>query len=305
MSALQVVLPPAFLGGRLRFFNRVLRAVAEAGDPSHVQLVLDANRLRASDLRLPIQNAHGDVVHLDVPDHGKLGHGSRAAVRNALLDTLPQTAELEPALDLLLPQPLQTPLESAAELWPTLFPGLGVECIPRGAPSPEESPAPAPITWLAPRHQQCLQELGLSVEDGLAGEAHCRRLLPTLPAGELGDVVLELKEHAEARLKRLKGLAEEVDSSLVGAWVRFRRDLRGAVDEFASKAERCGKNRLGVRAARLHALAQALRPHDQAQEDGLSLLSAVASFPMDWRELSGPTTTLSACGSAKEAVLTL
>jgi hypothetical protein len=297
-----VVHAPGFAGGRLLLWNQLLRAVAVAqapGPAAQVRLILDDNLTTRRDLRLPVQNDYGDVVHIEIPDHGKLGCGSRIALAEALLDSLPPTAELQPALDLVLPEALQTPLEAARDLWSRLFPQIHIETIRRGAPSPpraqEIATRPTGITWLSARHQAAQKELGLSTEALMAGEAVCKQALPALPAGELGEALEKYLEEHGKHLEKLKRLAEEVDVSLVGAWLRMRRDVCGSLEEFAERADRCGRNRVGIRNARLHALAQAVRPHDNAQESGLSFLSAIASYQLNWQDFSGYLTTLKDC----------
>ncbi len=304
---LQRVTSPGFGGGRLKLFNRLFVDFAEfrAGRLSQRPfLVLDENLFGADDLRFPVQNAHGDVVFLEVPDHGKLGHGSRIAFRNALCDTMPPTAELEQAIDFLLPPPLQSPLEAAKELWQRLFPDLEIEVIRRGAPSAGASWPLSGITWASARHFQTMRELRLSEELVLAGEEACLKSLVPVPAGELGEKLQELRQGAEEALQQLKPLAADVDPSLVGAWVRLRRNLRQELDDFAERADRCGRNRSGIRRARLHALAQALRPHGQAQETHLSLCTAMASFQLDVRQPSSLLTSFLCCEGGQKLLHT-
>jgi hypothetical protein len=305
-DGLTVIHAPSFAGGRLLLLNRILRALALAQSKAHkgeeapqVRLVLDENLTGNHDLRLPVQNAHGDVVHLDIPDHGKLSYGSHVAISEALLDSLPQTAELADAMKALLPEPLQTPLESARDLWSKWFPQLHLECIPRGGASPTNSKfnsqRTSGFTWLDSRHYAAMKELGLSIESVLQGEAHCKEQLVAVPAGELGEQVKVFQEDSERHLAVLKPLAEEVDARLTGSWLRLRRDMRSAVQEFAERADRSGRNRVGIRNTRLHTLAQAIRPHDQSQERGLSLMTAIASFQLDYHDFSTYLTMLSGC----------
>ncbi|MGB0951919.1 MAG: hypothetical protein ACPG31_01720 [Planctomycetota bacterium] len=295
-AAAPLVLSPGFAGGRLRMFNLLLRAAPTT------PLILDENLFGAADLRFPVQNAHGDVVSLEVPDHGKLSVGSRAAFTNALLDTLPPTARGAEIVEGLLPEPLMTPLEAAAHQWQSVFPGLAVECIKRGAASPPKTDINANITWASARHIQAMKELGLTEELVLQGESACQATMVPIPAGALGEETEALRESLETKLAAMKPLSEQVDPSLVGAWVRLRRNLRESLDEFASRADKCGRNRGGIRRTRLHSLAQAWRPHDQAQELGLTLLSAVCSFQLNLSNIDGYRTTLGGC-VGRESVL--
>lgn len=303
-----VIHAPSFAGGRLLLLNRLLRshaaAIVQADRDSaavvpQVRLILDDNLTTAHDLRLPVQNAHGDVVHLEIPDHGKLGYGSRAALAEALLDTLPPTAQVEAAVDFALPAALQTPLEAATTLWTALFPDLHVETIPRGSPSPAEVRENAKglggITWYTPRHQLAIEELGLTMELVLQGESVCKQQLSPIPAGELGARVKQFLKLNEMKIAELKPLAEQVDPKLIGSWARLRREWRSSMAEFSERAERAGRNRAGIRNTRLHSLAQALRPHNKHQEQGLAFLSACASFQLNYHDFSDYLTTLSHC----------
>lgn len=293
-----VVASPGFAGGRLRLFNQLLSAGPRP------RLILNENLFGPTDLRLPVQNAHGDVVSLEVPDHGKLSFGSHAAFRNALLDTLPPTSRGPELVDTLLPDPLKTPMEAARDLWAQVFPDLEVECIPRGASGPEATPKSTGITWASARHMQAIQELGLTEALVLQGEAACQAALVPIPAGELGASTESLREHTERILSEMKNVAEQVDPSLVGAWVRLRRNMRESLDEFADRADKCGRNRGGIRRTRLHALAQGWRPHDRAQEDGLSLMSAVCSFQLDLGAQDAYRTTLGRCEGTESVLRT-
>lgn len=288
-TAAPIVVSPGFAGGRLRVFNLLL----QAGPQPH--LILNENLFGASDLKFPVQNSHGDVVSLEVPDHGKLGHGSRAAFANALADTLPPTSRGLDLVDSLLPQPMKTPMEAAAELWQVVFPDLQLECVQRGQTGPPATKKPSGITWASARHIQAMQELGLKENQVLQGESACQALLVPIPTGELGEQTVALRETAETSLATMKALAQLVDPSLVGAWVRLRRNLRESLDEFSDRADKCGRNRGGIRRTRLHALAQAWRPHDQTQEDGLSLMSAVCSYQLDLSTTEAYRTTLCGC----------
>lgn len=301
----RIVVSPGCLGGRLRTYNLILCALQARHDSQSAgssgpepTLVLDENLFGPRDLRLPVQNAHGDVVAMDIPDHGKFSHGSRAAFENALRDTVPLTAEVETTLAKLLPPALMTPLEAAQEFWGATFPKLAQEVVLRGAPSPPPTKRSTGITWGSARHFQTIKDLGLTPEQALEGEAACLARLIPVPSGELGVLTERLRESTEQHLAEAKPLAAQVDPSLVGAWARLRRNLRDSLDEFAERADRCGRNRGGIRRTRLHALAQALRPQGGTQEDGISLFSAMASFQLDPGKNTLPTTSPLACPGA-------
>jgi len=295
---------PSFAGGHLEFLNQVLEAVAKSrqiGTTPH--LVLDANLLREADLQLAVQNAHGDVVVLPVPDHGKMGHGSAAKLRLLLEDLLPAVAELDSLLDLTLPTPGQTPLDAAAAWWQQLLPELHIHAIGFGVSPPAELLAGVARTdsmmrnhlWLSSRLVEVMQDFPLSALDLLAGENHCRLQLPRVPVGELEEELQILEKRQQESLARLKPLAAQVEDGLVGAWLRLRRDLAAATKAFAGSADRSGRNRLGTRGARLHALAQVAAPHGETQDQGLSLLSLAASHQWHPSRIEAYITSITTC----------
>jgi len=298
---------PAFAAGRVELLNQVLFAVLEARQQQRqATLVLDANLLQEKDFTLSVQNDHGDVVHIPVPDHGTLGHGSRAKLLLYLQDLLPQTADLRECLDLVFPEAGQSPLEAAAHWWAKLLPELNIEAVGYGA-SPKKPATPVPDTkllWLSSRLHQVLKDFGFTQADVEQGENHCRQLLPRVPVGELESELQQLEDQIQQGLGRMKSLTAEVDASLVGAWVRLRRDLLAATDAFAQSADRGGRNRTGTRGARLHALAQVVRPHEQHQAEGLSLLSLVASHQWHPSRIESYLTSLSHCKGPERLLLT-
>jgi hypothetical protein len=296
-STNRIVVTPGFAGGRLKTFNLLLCALhsSQKIGAGQVRLVLNENLFGKEDLRFPIQNAHGDVVYLDVPDHGQLSHGSRAAFQNALGDSLPPTAEGEAAIAHMLPAPLATPLEAAQKFWADVFPGLSIEAIPRGAPSPLATTESPGITWGSARHFQTIKELGLSLPWIFESERRCLQELVPVPAGALGEATEGLRKAVAAHLAEVKKLSADVDPNLIGAWSRLRRKMRDDLNQFAERADRCGGSRSGIQRQRVHALTQALRPHDLAQEEHLSLMSAATSFQLHYQDQNRCLTSLVAC----------
>ncbi|MFK5955625.1 MAG: bacillithiol biosynthesis BshC [Planctomycetota bacterium] len=305
-SSPTVVITPGFAGGRLRSFNLILCAlqanIHEGG--TEVHLVLDENLFGKDDLRYPVQNAHGDVVYLDIPDHGKLSHGSRAAFRNALADTLPATADCERAMDDLLPKALATPLEAAHTFWADVFPNLSIETVRRGAPAPPTTMESPNITWGSARHFQTIKELGLELAWIFDSERRCLQELVPVPAGALGAATETLRTTIETQLQAVKKLSADVDPNLIGAWSRLRRNMREDMDQFANRADRCGSSRSGIQRQRVHSLTQALRPHDKVQEENLALISAVASFQLPYRNQDRCLTSLRSCQGPEKLLRT-
>lgn len=296
-SPTTVVVSPGFAGGRLKTFNLILCALQtnQVQRQKEACLVLDENLFNKQDLRFPVQNAHGDVVYLEVPDHGKLSHASRVAYQNALADSLPETLEGQAAIAHMLPPALATPLEAAVEFWTGVFPNLSIETVKRGDTSPGPSSGGPGITWGSARHFHTIKELGLELAWIFESEARCHEELIPVPAGALGEATLALREAMSEHLSAVKERSADVDPNLIGAWSRLRRNMREDLDQFAAKAERCGNSRHGILRHRVHALAQALRPHDLPQEDHLSLMSAATSFQLHYQDQERCITSLNAC----------
>lgn len=303
--------PPAFAGGHLLWWNRVLRARAEhlAGGPEPL-LLLDPSLLRETDLRVDIINVNGDVVRLPAPEGGAfLDARARQAFADALEDQMPPTAQQREVVARLLPMPGVTPMEHALELWPCLFPGLrvaaadtpgGAEGRAAGSPEPaDEAPATTGWTWFGEVHRRAMRELGIDAKLAAGGEAALVAAIGIPLEGSLGEGVERFRETLDGECARLRPLAEAVDPQLLGAWRRMRRDLRNALQAFARSADRNGRNRAGLRGARIHQLAQGLRPLDLPQEEGLSLLAAASLFQLDIANADRYATSLGAGGSAE------
>lgn len=305
-----VIHAPSLAGGPLRLWNRVLQALAHArersrlrGEPWRALLVLDENRVTREDRRIRILTGTGDPKVLDGPADGVLRPREREALAAALRDTLPPTAVTAEVVERLLPRPGEPALEAAVRLWHELLGGAGLALRPVAAgdspgPAPDavlappdeavpwpepERLAPVEITWLAPRHEEALRALGVTPEEALRGEKALRRALVPRRGDRLQEALAALKEDVDRHLKVLEAAAEEEDPALLGAWTRLRRELRRSLQGFQERADRHARSRRGIRGARIHALAQALRPGDRPQEEGLSLLMAAAAFglPLD------------------------
>lgn len=293
---------PTLAGGPLLLLNRVLQACAcarERGGGARAVLLLDENLLRARDRALLFLNAFGDPVALAGPGNGRCSAGERAALAAAARDRLPSAAGVEPALERLLPPADTDPLEAESGLWRSLLAGAGLEVWTRrageplppapaallGPPAPEwpgaEPLEPRPLTWFGPRQLQLLRQLRIAPADALRGEeflraaATPRQATGTLQAGRA------LRDELDRRLAELERAVQAEDVSLLGTWSRLRRQTRAASRDFLLRAERNARNHQGIRGARLHALAQALRPLDQPQEEHLGLLCAAALFELD------------------------
>lgn len=165
-------------------------------------------------------------------------------------------------------------------------------------------PAEPALVWIGAHQRKALDELGVSAEEIVsAGEDAAARYRPSLQ-GELASGVESLRSALDGPLASLRPLAREVDPTLVGAWSRLDRALRRGVAEFTVAAERCLDNHSGIRRSRWHAAAQALRPAEEPQETGMSLLAAVALFGLrperrhEYVERLRARTSPTACESA-------
>ena len=280
-------LAPALAGGRLRDFNRALWLLHQAtAQGREAWVILDEACEGEGDRDLWLLDAQGNPCRLPGPETGRFSEHGRAALLAAARDRMPGTGEAEPALDRLLPRPGDSPLEAALELWQQLLAGVpGVRVIAAAALEQEVEcldPTDGPeIVWIGPRHQQAMRELGVPVEVVLAGEAALKDELAQRQSGEVPRRAKQLESELDAGLAGLREAITEESPGLLGSWNRYRRAARKAMAEFRRARDRFERNRKGIRGNRLHALAQGLRPHDQAQEDFLGLVCAMALFRLE------------------------
>ncbi len=287
---IRVGLPAALAGGPLEHLNRLLLALAEArrragpaGRSARVDLVLEEGPPAPEATRLLLLNESGDPVALPGPPDGVFDAESRSRLLEAALDTLPETSSARPVLERLLPAPGLGLREAAVLLWQDLLGPAGLE-VHAGAPPEGSPPRPASrreITWLGPRHQVALREMKLDPALALEGEPALRKAA----AESAGTGILtrgrDLRGASLQAAAELEQLAEKEDPRLFGAAARLRRDLGSSWTAFLRRVERQARNRRGIRGARLHRLAQALRPLGEPQEKRLSLVVAAALWELD------------------------
>ena len=286
MSALTLVHPPSLAGGPLRHLNRLLHACARAraGSGPPVELVLDDALSRERDRGLLLLNAFGDPVWLPGPRNGVFTAAERAALAAAARGLMPPTAAAGAAIERLLPAPGADPLAAADDLWRGLLGAAGVRVRTRrsGEPPAVDTLGAAPAaTWFGARHLQLLRQLQLPPAAALAGEEALRAAAGARQGGALLEETRAMSTALERHLRTLEDLVAAEDAGLLGTWSRLRRQTKRALAEFRARAERNARNRSGIRGARLHALAQALRPLDRPQEEHLGLLAAAALFGLD------------------------
>ena len=285
---------PALAGGRLEILNSLLWACAQArrrGPGTVACLVLDEGLLRKRDRGLALLNAHGDPVVLAGPGDGRLDAAARTALLETALDVLPPTAEAREVLDVLLPRPGASATEAAEELWTRLLGPCGL--VVRRAGDAEEAqgergaapPDRPEVTWFGPRHLQLLRSVRAAPSAALEGEDALRRAFTPQEARALLAALQDFDRTQGRGLAALEEAVQDEEPQLLGAWTRLRRESGRALREFRRRVERSQRNRSGIRGARLHALAQGLRPHDEAQERHLGLVVAAAAFRLDWRDL--------------------
>lgn len=275
---------PAFAGGLLKNYNRVLLAAARGGSFDSVEVVIDESLADDQDLVLRVLNARGDPVGLPAPHRGILRDESeRALWAAALLDVLPETLAGSAAVERFLPPPGASPADAAAKLWTNLLPGTSIR-VHRSDEEAQtvdgdgEAADDPELVWVGAHQRKALAELGVSAEAiACAEEDAAARYRPTLH-GELADATEKLRASVGGPLAELRTLAREVDPALLGAWSRLERSVRRGVEEFVGAAERCLDNHSGIRRTRWRAVSQALRPAERSQEEGMSLLAAVALF---------------------------
>lgn len=291
--------PAALAGGALDTLNRTLQALAvvrtrvAAGRPCRALLLLDGTA-KSRDRKLLLLNDKGDPVHLSGPEDGVFDARSRSALSAAALDTLSLTHEAADVVERLLPEEGSEPVAAAVTCWRDLLGNAGLEVAARnewsgqaavtiGAASlaAAERIEPLAITWFGPRHLALLAQIGLAPAEALAGET---RLRERCDAQQHGRVTAEAENLAtlwRAQISRLEAVVNEEDPRLLGAWMRLRRNGRQAISDFTRRAARQARNRAGIRGARLHRLAQGLRPLDAPQAEHIGLLTAAALFRLD------------------------
>jgi hypothetical protein len=279
-------LAPALAGGRLRDFNRVLWLVFEArqrGTNWQPCLVLDPALDTRADRDLWLLDAQGNPCRLHGAEDGVFQEHGRAALLAAAQDRMPGTAEAEPTLQSLMPRPGDRPVDAALELWQSLLPSAcGLQVCVAGSEAKIDAwldPAQGPrLTWVGPRHQQVMRELGIEVESVMRGETALTEELTLRHAGQVRSQAKAMEAELERGLASLKAAVQSEAPGLLGSWNRYRRAARKAAAEFRRSNERFDRNRKGIRGNRLHALAQGLRPHEGEQENSLGLLCAMALF---------------------------
>jgi hypothetical protein len=279
-------LAPALAGGRLRDFNRVLWLIFEArqrGADWQPCLVLDPALTTPADRDLWLLDAQGNPCRLHGAEDGVYQEHGRAALLAAARDRMPGTAEAEPTLQALMPRPGDGPMDAALELWQQLFPSdCGLHVCASGSEGCIDGwldPALGPrLTWVGPRHQQAMHELGIEVESVMAGEVALTAELTLRHAGLVRSHAKTMEAQLDQGLAALKSAVQSEAPGLLGSWNRYRRAAHKAAAEFRRSNERFDRNRKGIRGNRLHALAQGLRPHEGEQEESLGLLCAMALF---------------------------
>lgn len=282
-------LPPAVAGGRLLWLNRVLHLCAQARHQptSCVRLAFDVELLQEVDHQLLMLDAKGSPLAIEGPPLEGWTEAERAAVLAATRDRIPATGESEAALHRLLPRPEESLLDAALELWSDLLPieQLGVELSLETAdashqdwPTVEQLDTAGEVLWLSARHRQTMRELGIELELLLQGEDELLQSMKERDHGTTRATAKRMHQELEAGLRELRTAIREESPGLLGSWNRYRRAAMEAASDFSKAAERFERNRKGIRGSRLHALAQAVRPGGASQEQGLSLLCAMALF---------------------------
>jgi len=281
-SAVAIRIPPAVAGGEIRFFNRVLQAQAEvvrshaSGDLStHLVVVLDKALFRSRHQQVRFLNEKGDVVlsekypkplacfseahaHFRHPTRGSIESHALAFWKKLLLPIQGQACLIEDLEDS-TPQ-CEIGLDDE-QTWPNCAFQKGQR-----------------ITWFSTKHLNLLSHLQLNPEDALMSEKQLKKRLVRLEPNALQARFAAIRNILKSELAELQPIAEQESAKLLGAWSRLRRDLNQGLSRFEKSAERAMRNHRGIQDFNLHALCQAMRPHNSSQEQGLSLLAAAAQF---------------------------
>jgi hypothetical protein len=273
---------PALAGGALRYLNAILWALVKTD--GRVKVELDYRLLTTKDCRLLLLNSRGDrqSIGLQKPMLGRewrMEPQEHNSLMEAALCCLAETSEAEGAAERLLPRVGESLLEASVRLWTDLFAKHGLEVtVAESAGATEELGQFPETTWLGPRQAQSLRALRISPEDALAGEAELRKMVQPSVGQETLDRINLTAGKLGALSKELGAELQREEPKLYASWNRFNRDLNKSSSLMRRRARHYLNNRSGISGARLHLLAQSLRPLDLPQQEELSLLVPVASF---------------------------
>jgi hypothetical protein len=305
-TAVAVRVPPAIAGGEIRFFNRVLQAQVEvvrlrdAGlAAAHLIIVIDPALLRKRHSQIKVLNEKGDVVYFSGPEYQPFQSQECERLQRSLAETIPGWGSFANAHPFFIPTPNTNLLEHSREFWKALTAAssgrvyLSNELESKPSPPLAEVGLDAnptwpecrfihgqPTTWFSVKHLEKLNSLDLSPANALLPEKKLKKRISKNKPSALRSQFVQFKTELKSQLSELQPFAEVENARLLGAWSRLRRDLNQSVNRFEQSAERAIRNNHGIQDSGLHAICQAMQPHNLSQEQGLSLLCAAAQFSL-------------------------
>lgn len=291
MSVVGLKFEAAYGGGPLWQWNQYLWARHLARQSGEwrvaVQIVEPDGFDELASSALPFLDANGNLFELPIANRGFGSEEEREALLQAALSRLPGGPMVEPALRQMLPMVGHDLMTAARHCWH--------ECL--GAPSwqsgDESVKTPAElgqqrdlglakswpqVVWVGPKQHRAMHELRLDPSDAIRGEEQLKELLLNRPPSQIPSLIKDLEQSLQDGLGNLSGPIREEAATLYGSFARLKRASRRALKDFQKSSERHFRNHKGIRGNRLRQLGQALRPGEQEQQFGLSLISAMALF---------------------------
>ncbi len=283
MPQLGLKIEAAFAGGSLRNWNQLLwllQCARERGEGW--QPVVDV--VDPVEDELNFLDSKGHCFSIPIPHAGLDSEEHREALIQAIIGRLPGGALVEPTLRQMMPQVGEDVVAASRRWWHA---ELGIASI-RGSNSDlsdEENevhwlnPSSMPeLVWVGPRQQRAMTELRIEAADAIGGEDHLKELLLHRKPSDIPLLIQELDQSIQAGMTPLRKSVQEEAPTLYGSFARLKRATHRAMKEFQKSSERHFRNNKGIRGNRLRLLGQALRPQGAQQQDGLSLISAMALF---------------------------
>ena len=269
MGTLGLKLPASYGGGNLRQFNQVLWLLHNAGTDARIQLTQPDE----SEPKLNLLDANGHVFELPLPKTAFSSEKARNGLIQVALNRMASGSDVETTLRQMLPKVGQTQYQAATEWWQER---LGV-CIGKAKEwlDPEKMPQ---VVWISNRLQRSVTELGIDLADALQGEADLVARSAQPAARQIPNITCEMGAEFKIALAKLRAQIEQEAPSLYGHFTRLKRAGNRAIMDFQKSTDRYYRNHKGIRENRLRLLAQALRPNGKAQQDGISLIYAMALF---------------------------
>lgn len=245
---------------------------------------------------LMMLDANGNPFELAIPQTGIPDEAAREALIQIALSRLPGGAMVEPALRQMIPLVGLDVIAAAENWWHQKLGALNLAKRASQASSAANT-ATAEVSewlqadqvptvyWVGPRQQRIMNELRIDAADAIAGEEHLKAILLNRPPSQIPRVAKGLEQSIQTGIKQLGRDIKQDAPALFGSHARLKRAIHRAIKDFQKSSERHFRNHKGIRGNRLRQLAQALQPGGQEQQFGLSLISAMALFHLQPKQI--------------------